>query len=157
MYYLKYVQRLPLSLENCWDFFSSPTNLKSLTPSHLGFEIKNDLENTKMYAGQIIVYTIRPLWNIPLKWVTEITHAQEPYYFIDEQRFGPYKFWHHEHRFHPIPKGIEMVDTLYYTLPFGLLGKAFHSLKIKKDIEAIFSYRRVKLEKLFGPYSELNM
>lgn len=152
MYCLKYVQKIPLSLEESWNFFSLPSNLKILTPEHLDFEIKNDHENRKMYAGQIIAYTIRPLWNLPLEWVTEITQVQEPYYFIDEQRFGPYKFWHHEHWFNPIPKGIEMVDTIYYKLPFGILGKALHFFKVQRDLDAIFSYRHAKLEKMFGSY-----
>ncbi|MBA3603920.1 MAG: SRPBCC family protein, partial [Parachlamydiaceae bacterium] len=105
MFTLKYLQKIPLSLEESWDFFSSPKNLKILTPEHLGFEILNDLGNKKMYPGQIITYNVRPILNIPLEWVTEITHVQEPNYFVDEQRFGPYKFWHHEHHFKPIPNG----------------------------------------------------
>lgn len=152
MYSLTYLQKLPLSLEDSWNFFSSPANLKILTPDHLRFEITNNLENRKMYAGQIIAYTIRPLWNLPLEWISEITHVQEPYYFIDEQRFGPYKFWHHEHRFHSIPEGVEMTDTIYYKLPLGPLGKIFHALKVKHDLAAIFSYRQAKLEKMFGPH-----
>ena len=149
---LKYLQKLPLSLEESWFFFSSPANLKVLTPEHLGFEITNDLENRKMYPGQIIAYIVRPLWGLPLEWVSEITHVQEPYYFIDEQRCGPYQIWHHEHRFASIPNGVEMSDVVYYKMPFGFLGNAFHSLKVKHDLEAIFSYRNAKLEKLFGPY-----
>jgi ligand-binding SRPBCC domain-containing protein len=152
MYYLNYKQKLPLSLKESWDFFSSPTNLTILTPDYLGFEIANKQETSKMYGGQIIAYTVRPLWNLPFHWVTEITHVKEPDYFIDEQRFGPYKFWHHEHRFSSIPNGIEMSDTIYYELPFSFLGRAFHSLKIKQDLENIFSYRYTKLEQLFGIY-----
>ncbi|MBA3721219.1 MAG: SRPBCC family protein [Parachlamydiaceae bacterium] len=151
---LKYLQKLPLSLEDSWNFFSSPANLKILTPEHLDFEITNDHENRKMYAGQIIAYRIRPVLNLPLEWVSEITQVQEPYYFIDEQRFGPYKFWHHEHRFNPIPNGVEVVDIVYYKMLFGFLGKVLHTLKVKQDLEAIFSYRRAKLEELFGPYFE---
>lgn len=152
MYCMKFRQKLPLSIEESWNFFSSPNNLKILTPDHLGFKIINDLEDRRMYAGQIIVYTIRPLWNLPLKWVTEITHVEEPHYFIDEQRLGPYKFWHHEHRLVPIAKGVEMSDTVYYQLPFGFFGKALNFLKIKKDLQTIFSYRQKKLETLFGLY-----
>lgn len=150
MYCLKFTQKLPISLNECWDFFSRPQNLKTITGEHLGFEITNDCQDTKMYPGQIISYIIRPLWNLPIEWVTEITHVQEPYYFIDEQRFGPYKFWHHEHRFYEIPNGVEIIDMVYYQMPFGIIGKIVHSLKVKKDLNAIFSYRRAKLEKLFG-------
>lgn len=152
MYYLKYTQNLPLTVQECWDYFSAPSNLKIITPEHLKFEITTPLEAKQMYAGQIITYKIRPLWNIPIEWVSEITHVQAPDYFIDEQRFGPYKFWVHEHRFNVIAGGVEMVDTVYYKLPWGPLGKIFHFLKIKQDVQAIFAYRYVKLEKLFGTY-----
>ncbi len=155
MFTLKYSQKLPLTLEDSWKFFSSPANLKILTPEHLRFEMTSDHENKKMYAGQIIAYTIRPLYNISLEWVTEITQVHEPYYFIDEQRFGPYKFWHHEHRFNSIPNGVEVTDTIYYKMPFGFVGKVLQFIKVKHDLEAIFSYRRAKLEKLFGVYFEL--
>ncbi len=154
MFTLKYLQKIPLSLEESWDFFSSPKNLKILTPEHLGFEILNDLGNKKMYPGQIIAYKVRPILNIPLEWVTEITHVQEPNYFVDEQRFGPYKFWHHEHHFKPILNGVEAMDIISYIMPYGLLGKMINHLKVKHDIDAIFSYRRAKLEKLFGSYQE---
>jgi len=151
---LKYLQKVPLSLKGSWDFFSSPANLKILTPEHLDFEITNDLQNKKMYPGQIIAYRIRPVLNFPLVWVSEITQVEEPYYFIDQQLIGPYKFWHHEHRFNPIPNGVEVVDIIYYKMPFGVLGKVLHLLKVKQDLQAIFSYRQAKLEKLFGPYIE---
>ncbi|MBA2368293.1 MAG: SRPBCC family protein [Candidatus Protochlamydia sp.] len=152
MYKLKYLQKIPLSVDESWEFFSSPENLKTLTPEKLRFTIKGDAENRSMYSGQIIAYTIRPIFNFPLEWITEITHVEKPHYFIDEQRFGSYKFWHHEHRFNPIEGGVEIVDTIYYKLPFGPFGKILNSLKIKPDIEEIFTYRRKKMENLFGSY-----
>ena len=153
MHTLKYSQKLPLSLAESWNFFSSPANLKIITPEHLRFEITSAHESRTMYPGQIIAYTVRPVANIPLEWVTEITHVKEPIYFIDEQRVGPYKFWHHEHRFHPIPNGVELVDVIHYKMPYGVFGKLLHFLKVKRDLEAIFAYRHTKLEELFGIYT----
>ncbi|MBA3237420.1 MAG: SRPBCC family protein [Parachlamydiaceae bacterium] len=155
MYRIKYTQKIPLSLEESWEFFSTPANLKILTPKHLGFEIRNSEDMCKMYAGQVISYTIYPLYGIPVEWVSEITHVEENSYFIDQQRFGPYKYWHHEHRFQAIPNGVEIVDIVYYKMPLGILGKALHYLKVKRDVEEIFSYRGAVLEKLFGPYVPL--
>jgi ligand-binding SRPBCC domain-containing protein len=156
MHILRYSQKLPLSLEECWKFFSSPRNLEIITPEHLGFEIMNDQDLITMYPGQIIHYTIKPLWSIPIQWVTEITHVQKFDYFIDEQRVGPYKLWHHEHRFEPIVNGVLMHDTVYYQLFFGPLGRVLNFLIIKKEVEAIFDYRKSKLENLFGLYSEVD-
>jgi ligand-binding SRPBCC domain-containing protein len=107
-----------------------------------------------MYPGQIITYTIYPVAGIPVHWVTEITQVQKPFYFIDEQRFGPYACWHHEHRFVSIEGGVEMKDIIYYKMPFGPLGKLIHALKVKKDLENIFAYRKIKLESLFGHFQQ---
>ena len=152
MYFRRYSTKLPLPLESTWEFFSTPKNVKILTPEFLGWEILNEEEDEKMYPGQVISYYIRPFWNIRFHWVAEITHIQKPNYFIDVQRFGPYKYWHHEHRFQEIPNGVEIIDSIYYQLPYGVLGKAFHALKVKKDLDKIFTYRRHNLEKLFGTY-----
>ncbi len=149
MYQLRYSQKLPITLEEAWDFFSNPDNLRTITPDHLGFEMITPGES-KMYAGQIIAYHIRPLFNFPIEWVTEITHVREPHYFIDEQRIGPYRLWHHEHVFIPVPGGVEMRDIITYQMPFGFLGKLLHEVKVKKDLEEIFAYRRAKLIEMFG-------
>ncbi|MBL7837108.1 MAG: SRPBCC family protein, partial [Bacteroidetes bacterium] len=98
VYQIKTSQKLPISLEKAWDFLSSPYNLKTITPPHMGFNIINGVtENDKMFAGQIIVYKLSPLPGYKTEWVTEITHVKEGEYFIDEQRFGPYALWHHKH------------------------------------------------------------
>ena len=103
-----------------------------------------------MYSGQIIAYTVKPLFGIPLHWVTEITHVVEPHYFVDEQRFGPYAFWHHKHFLRPILGGVEMEDVVHYKLPFGFVGDIADVLFVKNQLKQIFDYRFVKLEALFG-------
>ncbi len=153
MYSLRYTQKIPLSLEACWDFFSCPQNLAILTPDYLHFTCTNDPK--VMYPGQIITYTIRPFLHIPITWVTEITHMVHQEYFIDEQRFGPYTFWHHEHRFIRVRTGVEMIDIIHYKLPLGLFGRLLQS-KVQKDIETIFAYRRAKIESLFGTTESLS-
>ena len=102
---------LPITIEECWEFFSNPNNLKVITPKYMGFDIL-DLEDTKMYAGQIIKYNVSPLFGLNMKWVTEITHVKKNKFFVDEQRFGPYKFWHHKHKFEIIDGGIKAIDIL---------------------------------------------
>lgn len=153
MYTLERKQFLPLSMEEAWEFFSSPDNLKAITPDYMGFDITSDPED-KMYQGMIISYIVSPVLNIPLTWVTEITHVIEPYYFVDEQRFGPYSFWHHKHYFKEVEGGVEMRDVLHYELPYGILGKMAHRVFVRKRLEEIFDYRFEKLEALFGSGSK---
>lgn len=142
-------QKINISLDEAWEFFSSPLNLKKITPPYMGFEIISDFRNQKMFPGMLIEYIVRPVMNIPMRWVTEITHVKEKEYFIDEQRFGPYKFWHHLHQFRIENGELIMIDNLNYALPFGIIGRIVHKLFIRKRIEAIFNYRAEILEKLF--------
>lgn len=149
-YSIKSTQHLPISLEEAWDFFSSPNNLTKITPPDMGFIITSDKKDgEKMYAGQIITYIIKPMLGIPVKWMTEITHVKEGEYFIDEQRFGPYKLWHHRHSFKKTATGVEMHDEVNYVLSMGILGTMAHKLFVRKRIEYIFEYRTGILNKLF--------
>ena len=151
-YTLKTVQRLPISLDEAWDFFSSPRNLKEITPSYMNFRVLTNSDSEKMFAGQIITYQVSPIFGIPLFWMTEITHVKDKEYFIDEQRFGPYALWHHKHFFKAIPGGVEMTDFLDYKLPLGVLGNIAHALFVKKQVESIFDYRSKVLVERFGAY-----
>ena len=116
----------------------------------MGFLITSDYKNEKMYSGQLISYVVKPLAGIPLSWVTEITHVQEPNYFVDEQRFGPYALWHHKHFFKEIEGGIECRDLVHYALPLGFLGRMANTILVKNQLRTIFDYRTQKLQKLFG-------
>jgi ligand-binding SRPBCC domain-containing protein len=147
---LQSVQRLPIDIEAAWDFFSSPRNLKTITPPFMGFDITSDFIDEKMYAGMIITYKVSPLFNIPLNWVTEITHVREPWFFVDDQRKGPFRIWHHRHFFREIPQGIEMTDIVYYDVGLWLPGRMVENLIVQKRVEGIFNFRFLKLEEMFG-------
>lgn len=144
-------QRLPISPEEAWAFFSNPRNLRHITPDWLDFRITNDPPE-QMYAGAIITYTVRPLFNLPVRWTTEITQVDEPHLFIDEQRFGPYRMWHHEHHFRALDGGVEVEDLIHYALPFGPLGAVAHTLMVRRQLDEIFSHRRNVLAEKFGTW-----
>ena len=114
-------QIIPAALDETWDFFSNPSNLKHITPAHMDFKVLSD-QTELVYPGQIIEYKVKPLFRIPLYWMTEITQVKEGAYFIDEQRFGPYKFWHHQHFFRATENGTEIEDIVHYRLPLGFIG-----------------------------------
>jgi ligand-binding SRPBCC domain-containing protein len=146
---LREVQRLPISLPEAWSFFSDPRNLPRITPPSLGLEVTSDLPGV-MYPGMIITYRVRPIPWISVGWVTEITHVREPVLFVDEQRFGPYRFWHHEHHFREVEGGVEMEDIVHYALPFGTIGRVFGGPLARRRLEQIFSFRRLFLVREFG-------
>lgn len=150
VYSLKTVQTIPLSMEQVWDFFSTPANLKNITPSNLGFNIVSKHHGEKMYAGQIIEYIVKPVLGIPLYWMTEITHVVPHQFFVDEQRFGPYSMWHHQHHFKQVDNGIEMTDIVHYKLPLWVLGDIAHGIFVKSQLKGIFDYRYQAVENHFG-------
>lgn len=145
-------QNIPISAEKAWQFLSDPKNLKIITPDYLRFNILSGVER-EMYPGQIIEYIVTPVLGIKTKWVTEITHVKHNQYFVDEQRFGPYALWHHKHFINEIEGGIEMEDIIHYKIPLGWLGRLIHPILIKPKLEEIFSFRKNKIEELFGSYS----
>jgi ligand-binding SRPBCC domain-containing protein len=137
------------SLEEVWDFISSPKNLKEITPDYMGFEITSGNLSERMYPGMIISYTVKPVLGMKMIWVTEITHVEEMRYFVDEQRIGPYSMWNHQHFIEPSGQGVLMTDIVSYSPPFGFLGAFANSVFISKQLDTIFNYREKKLEKLF--------
>ncbi len=151
LYTLETKQFINSDLDSVWDFMSSPKNLAALTPEHMGFEVLSKFEETKMYPGQIIEYYVSPLFNIKLRWVTEITHVKDKEYFVDEQRFGPYAFWHHQHFLKEVSGGVLMSDIVNYKLPLGPLGKIANALFVKHQLQQIFDYRFKKVDEIFKP------
>ena len=149
IYTLQTEQILPISPEEAWAFLSSPDNLSKITPPDMGFKIIS-WDQKPMYAGQVICYTVNGLPFIPMTWVTEITHVSEGAYFVDEQRFGPYRLWHHKHFLEAVPEGVKMTDLIHYALPLGIAGRIMHKIFIKRRLSDIFLFRKRKLETLFG-------
>jgi ligand-binding SRPBCC domain-containing protein len=144
-------QNLPVSIAEAWEFFSDAGNLARITPPSLGFEVTS-APAERMYAGMIITYRVRPLFGIAVGWVTEITHVDEPHRFVDEQRFGPYRFWHHQHLFRAIEGGVEARDIVHYALPPG--GGAVRRMLVAPRLREIFAYRRDVLERTFGAWKD---
>jgi ligand-binding SRPBCC domain-containing protein len=148
LYQLKVKQLLSISLDEAWSFFSDPRNLSKLTPPWLNLKITSDLSD-EMYEGMIISYKVHPILGIPFNWVTEITSLKEKNFFIDEQRFGPYKFWHHQHHFKETSNGIEMQDIVSYALLFDPISRPLNKLLVGNKIKKIFEFREDVLSKLF--------
>ena len=149
---IKTIQKIPVSLDKAWDYFSNPANLQAITPENMGFKVISKHHGDIMYAGQIIEYTVKPVFGIPIYWMTEITQVKDKEYFIDEQRFGPYSLWHHQHHFKEIPGGVEMTDIVHYKNPMWFAGRIANSLFVKNKLKGIFDYRYKKVEELFGAW-----
>ncbi len=150
IYQFKREQRVKTDLNTLWEFISDPGNLKVITPPDLNFMITSQHPDQTIYPGMMITYRVSPLKGIRVTWVTEITHIEDKEYFIDEQRKGPYRIWHHEHRLKPLDKGTLMEDLITYAPPLGPLGAVANRLVIRRKLDMIFCFRENKLEEMFG-------
>ena len=142
-------QIINTNLDEAWKFFSNPQNLSKITPPWLNFIVTTDL-SPKMYEGMIITYKVHPLFGVPLNWVTEIKNVKEKCFFVDEQRFGPYKFWHHQHLFVENNNGVKMDDIIHYAIPFDPLSRPLNEIVVNKKIKQIFLFREQVINKLFN-------
>ena len=141
---------VPVPLEEAWSFFTDPYNLKILTPNGMAFQITSPGLSGKIYAGQVITYRIAPFSHVHLNWVTEITHCVHEQYFVDEQRKGPYRMWHHEHHFEAAGPTTRITDRVTYALPLGFAGRIVHGILVKPRLKAIFEYRLKAITDIFG-------
>ncbi len=147
-YELEREQWVPRPIEEVFQFFSDARNLEALTPHWLRFHVLTP-DPIAMTPGALIDY--RLIWHgLPLRWKTKIVRWEPPYYFEDLQLKGPYRLWHHAHRFEQSGGGTRITDMVRYALPFGLLGRAIHAISVQRNVEEIFAYRQEKVRALFG-------
>lgn len=149
---IKAVQKIPVDINVAWAFFSSPHNLEAITPDDIKFRVTGKYSGTAMYPGQIIQYRLTPLLGLTFYWMTEITHVSDKIFFVDEQRFGPYSMWHHQHHFKQVDGGIEMTDIVHYKIPYWFIGEIANTLLVRKQLKNIFTFRFKAIEERFGQW-----
>ena len=146
-YVLLREQWIPRPVDAVFPFFSDARNLQAITPPWLRFRIVAVPDCMERGAG--IEYELA--WRfLRLHWKTLITEWNPPHRFVDVQASGPYRFWEHTHTFQPSAGGTRMFDSVRYALPLGVLGRLAHRLRVRHDLERIFDYRELAIQRLFG-------
>jgi len=149
---IKTIQKIPGDINAIWQFFSKPENLPVITPPWLRLKVTSQYHGPIIYPGQIIEYTVCPIASIPLYWMTEITQVIPQQLFVDEQRYGPYSLWHHQHHFVQIAGGVQMTDIVHYKIPLGFLGEIANQLYVHNRLKQLFIFRFHKAAELFGKW-----
>ncbi len=147
---LTFTQKIPVSSDTAWTFFSSPANLARITPPEMMFRIAGELPAEEIYPGMVIWYTLYPFMLLPVRWETEITAVDRPNFFEDRQKSGPYEFWVHQHRFRETDGGVEMTDHLEYSLPMEMFGELVNTLIVSRRLEEVFEYRKRMIGRILG-------
>jgi ligand-binding SRPBCC domain-containing protein len=145
---LRQEQWINLPVEKVFAFFADAHNLETITPPWLGFRILS-VTSSSVSNGTQIRYRLR-LHGLPIRWLTEIRRWDPPFKFVDVQLSGPYRIWHHTHRFEAHGDRTKMIDVVRYVLPFGFVGQIVHTLMVRSEVGRIFDYRRQRIGELFG-------
>ena len=133
---------VPASLRDTFEFFADASNLQRLTPPWLDFSVVTGMP-VVMRVGTEIDYRIR-LYGVPIPWKSRIDVWEPGVRFVDRQLIGPYRWWHHEHRFEERADGTLVVDHVRYAPRVGWLSGRF----VRRDLQRIFAYRQEALRQL---------
>jgi len=149
IYQLYRQRRLNLPRQVAWDFFSSPYYLNEITPDFFNVEISSKVPE-KIYTGLMISYRMKAVSGIPMAWLSEVSHCDEPHRFVYQQAVGPFKFWSHEVCLTEMDEGILLEDIVFYAMPWGWLGDCLQRLVIGDKLNQIFDTRRDYLQAKWG-------
>lgn len=149
IYQLRFEQFIPATLDEVWNFFSNAKNLSVLTPKEMNMKVVSELSQSQLFEGMQIAYFVSPLFRIPIYWETEIIKVEQKHQFIDIQRRGPFKIWHHTHTFIELDNGVKMIDEIRYQLPLGIIGNLFHKPLVRQNLLDLFAFRKDVCESLF--------
>jgi ligand-binding SRPBCC domain-containing protein len=150
VYKLKREMTIPVPIERAWSFFSDPGNLKVISPPEMNFVVLTEPLPDNIHSGLLIEYSLTPLFGIRTKWITEIKEVNEPFFFIDEQKSGPYSLWRHKHSFVQTNDGTHMTDEIEYSIPYSFIGNIANALIVKNKLDHIFKFRKKRISELFS-------
>lgn len=134
---------VPASLEETFAFFADATKLHLLTPRWLNFRMLTP-SPVVMREGVLLDYTIA-LYGVPLAWRSRIDVWEPGVRFVDRQLVGPYRWWHHEHRFEPLGGGTRVIDHVEYVPRARWVSGVW----VRREVSRIFAYRHEALQRIF--------
>lgn len=146
-------QFVPVNRHQVFPFFSKAENLEELTPPWLQFRIVRK-SSQNIETNTTIDYALK-IRGIPVRWKTLIKEWNPEQSFVDDQLSGPYKKWHHLHLFEEVPGGTLLRDEVTFQIPGGPLGRFLLYPLIRREVEAIFAYRRKKIAELLPEKNSL--
>ena len=149
IYRYRRAQTVPANLSDVWDYFSHPGKVPEVLPKSQKHILKSKLPRF-IYTGMLFSFKTKALFGFSRNWTSMVIYENEPNYFIDEQKFGPFKYWHHQHIFTDVYSGVEIEDVIHYAMPFGFLGRIANKLFVAPRLRKIFDYRQKQISKLFS-------
>jgi len=125
-----------------FDWFERKGSFRRLMPPwEVAEEVRAD-ETLEDGAQRIFRFPMGP---IKMTWVAEHLGYQPPEKFEDIMKKGPFRSWHHVHRFIEKDGGTVVHDEVDYKLPMGILGRIFGSRNVRNRLNRMFRARENRL------------
>ena len=134
-------------------------------PKQIVFDLSRDIDVHQNSASQthekaiegvttgLIHYNETVTWSgkhfgFYLQHKSRITAMDLYDYFVDEMEEGTFKSFKHEHSFVEKDGKTVMIDTLNYETPFGIFGRLFDKILLKKHLTHFIIERNKVLKRL---------
>tara|TARA_R100000935_G_scaffold18503_1_gene35822 strand:+ start:47920 stop:48390 length:471 start_codon:yes stop_codon:yes gene_type:complete len=86
-------------------------------------------------------------FGVYLQHTSKITAFERPLKFTDVMTKGHFTYFVHQHLFETLEDETLMIDILTYKTPFGILGKAFDTVLLKKHLTKFLKQRNQQIQK----------
>lgn len=142
------------SLEDAFAWHERKGAFRRLMPPwELAEEVRAD-DNLEEGSQRIFRFPMGP---IKMSWVAQHTAYNPPHSFEDIMLKGPFKSWHHTHKFEKTTDGKVLIhDKVNYKLPLGFLGNIVAGKMIKKRLTRMFTAREIRLERDLKRHAEFS-
>jgi len=131
--------RIQVPVETAFSWHEKQGAIERLTPPWEQIIIISRSGGIKEGEQTYFKVKVGPLW---IKWFAHHIEYEKNSMFTDIQRYGPFLFWEHKHRFHPDgDHAFILEDNLRFRLPFSLISNIVALKSVKKRLNRMFEYR----------------
>jgi ligand-binding SRPBCC domain-containing protein len=85
-------------------------------------------------------------FGVPFTMTSEVTAMDRPNLFVDQQTRGPFRRFHHEHRFHASGDGTVMIDSIEFSSPLGPIGRVVDRSFLERYMTKLIRERNLYLK-----------
>lgn len=125
--------------EICFDL-SRSIDLHKISTSHTREEAVAGVTSGLINLNETVTWQAIH-FGVKQRLTSQITEYERPYHFTDRQTKGIFKYMNHQHIFEKVGNKVCMKDQFEFQSPFGLIGKIFDSIILKRYMRNLLMSR----------------
>lgn len=139
MQHYEKASRVMASAQELFEWHARPGALARLLPPWQAVEVEAAASRLEVGSRVCLRLGLGPFRRT---WIAEHTAVMPGRGFEDIQRSGPFKHWHHRHRFAPAGVNLaDLRDSIDYALPLGAIGQGLVGRFVRRSLGRMFEYR----------------